>query len=183
VVGERFTFKVGVRCSAGCDLHGYGLSIVSHGRMRAGAAKLGRDIWPGTDALYFTEVEAEAPAAIGQHSFEVRTGEWESELPHVPGAVTLALRVVGPPDCEVTVEVVDRAQQTPIEGAVVVLHPYRATTDADGIAKLKVTKGRYDVMVSGPGYVSSSIATEVAADMITRAELDEEPPEELEYGY
>jgi hypothetical protein len=183
VVGERFKVTVGVKCSAGCDLHGYALRIVGEGGAEAGAATLGNDIWPGTDALYFTEVEADAPAATGLHSFDIRTAGWVSELPHAAGSATLSLRIVNRPECEVTVEVVDRDKQTPIEGAVVVLHPYRATTGANGIATLKVTKGPYDIMVSGPGYISASMATEVTADMATRAELDEEPPPELEFGY
>ena len=183
VAGERFKFTVGVKCSAGCDLHGFGLNIIGEGGAQAGAAKLGNAIWPGTDALHFAEVEAEAPAETGLHSFEVRTAGWDAELPHAAGLATLAVRVVNRPDCEVTVEVVDRDKQIPIEGAVVVLHPYRATTGANGIAKVKVTKGPYDIMVSGPGYIPASMATEIAADLTTRAELDEEPPEELEYGY
>ena len=62
VAGERFKFTVGVRCSAGCNLAGRGLSIVDGNGSQVGAANLGHDIWPGTDALYFAEVEAEAPA-------------------------------------------------------------------------------------------------------------------------
>ncbi len=93
-----------------------------------------------------------------------------------PARSRLAVRVVSPPDCEVTVEAVDREKQTPIEGASVVMHPYRATTDENGIAKLKVTKGQYDILVSGSKYVPVSIPAEVTADMATRAELDVEPP-------
>ena len=117
VAGERFKFTVGVRCSAGCNLGGRGLSIVDGGGSQVGAANLGHDIWPGTDALYFAEVEAEAPAAAGSHPWEVRTAAWDSELPHAAGSAAMAVRVVSPPDCEVTVEVVDRENQSPIEGA------------------------------------------------------------------
>ena len=88
----------------------------------------------------------------------------------------MAVKVVSPPDCEVTVEAVDREKQTPIKGARVVMHPYRAMTDENGIARLKVTKGHYDILVSASKYVPVSITVEVTADMITRAELDVEPP-------
>ena len=88
----------------------------------------------------------------------------------------MAIKVVSPPDCEVTVEAVDREKQTPIKGARVVMHPYRAMTDENGIAKVKVTKGQYDILVSASKYVPVSIPVEVTADMVTRAELDVDPP-------
>ena len=98
------------------------------------------------------------------------------KLPHDAGAAAMAIRVVPAPDCEVTVEAVDRENQLPIKDAHVVMHPYRATTDENGIAKVKVTKGRYDILVSGSKYVAISIPAEVTADIATRAELDVEPP-------
>jgi hypothetical protein len=176
VAGERFRFTVGVRCSAGCNLAGRGLIIVDGNGSQVGAAHLGHDIAPGTDALYCAEVEAEAPATAGGHPWEIKTAAWDSELPHEAGSATMAVRVVRPPDCEVTVEAIDRGNQCPIKGARVVMHPYRAITDEKGVAKIKVTKGRYDILVSGTKYVPLSIPAEVTADMATRAELDEELP-------
>ena len=49
-------------------------------------------------------------------------------------------------------------------------------TDDNGIAKVKVTKGRYDILVSGSKYVAGRTTVEVTADMVTRAELDADPP-------
>jgi len=175
VVGEAFNFVVGIKCSAGCNLAGRELGIFDRDGCQHGAARLGDDIWRGTDALYFAEVESEAPSAGDQH-WEVRTAAWCSDLPHVAGSFRMSVKVVSPPDCEVTIEAVDREKQTPIKGARVVMHPYRATTNENGIARLKVTKGRYDVLVSGSKYVPASTTVEVIANMITRAELDEDPP-------
>ena len=39
VAGERFSFSVGVKCSAGCDLSGRGLSIVGRDGSEVGAAQ------------------------------------------------------------------------------------------------------------------------------------------------
>jgi hypothetical protein len=174
--GQRFKFMVGVRCSAGCNLGSRGLSIVDREGSPVGAANLGHDIWPGTDALYFVEVEAEAPPAAGNYQWEVTTAASNSELPHTAGSLTFGLKVVSPPNCEITVEAIDREKQTPIKGARVVMHPYRAMTDENGIAKLKVTRGQYDVLVSASKCVPVSMVVEVTADMITRAELDVDPP-------
>jgi len=176
VAGERFKFTVGVRCSAGCNLAGRSLTIVDGNGSQVGAAHLGHNIVPGTDAIYCADVEAEAPATAGGHPWEIKTAAWDSELPHKAASATMAVRVVRPPDCEVTVETVDRENQCPIKGASVVMHPYRAITDEKGVAKIKVTKGRYDILVSGSKYVPVRILAEVTADMATRAELEMDSP-------
>jgi hypothetical protein len=174
--GTRFKFMVGVRCSAGCCLAGHGLGIFDQEGSQVGAAKLGGDIWPETDALYVAEIEGEAPPAAGAYQWEVRTAAWDSALPHETGSVAVSIRVVNPPDCEITVEAVDREKQTPIKGARVVMHPYRATTDENGIARIKVTKGQYEILVSATKYLAVCTTADVVADMITRAELDVDSP-------
>jgi hypothetical protein len=176
VAGSRFKFMVGIRCSAGCCLAGQGLGVFDSEGKQVGVAKLGSEIWPESDALYVAEVEAEAPPSAGAHQWQVRTAAWDCALPHEAGAIAVSLRVVPAPDCEVTVEAFDRDRQTPIKGAHVAMHPYRAVTDENGVARVKVTKGRYDIYVSAAKYVSISTSAEVAADMITRAELDADRP-------
>lgn len=174
--GERFRFKVGVRCSAGCCLAGQALSIVDQDGAQVGAANLGNEVWPGTDTLYVTEVEAQAPPAAGTHRWEASIAVSDAELPHAAGSLAMAVRVVDSPDCEITVEAFDREQQAPIKGARVVMHPYRALTDENGVAKVKVTKGQYDILVSASKYLPVSTTVDVTADMITRAELDVDHP-------
>jgi len=177
VAGERFKVSVGVRCSAGCDLGGRELSILDHEGSVVGTVKLGHDVWPGTESLYFAEVEARAPLEAGSHQWEAKMAGWEdAELPHESGSFSLVVRVVSPPDCEVTVRAVDREKQTPITGARVVMHPYRAVTDENGIAKIKVTRGPYDILVSGAQYLPVCTSVEVTADMITSAELEADQP-------
>lgn len=176
VAGARFRFMVGIKCSAGCCLMGHELGIFNQDGSQIGAAKLGAEIWPETDALYVAEIEGEAPPTAGAYQWEVRTAVWDMDLPHAAGSLAISLRVVDPPDCEVTVEAVDKEKQTPIKGARVVVHPYRAMTDENGIARIKVAKGHYDILVSASKYVAVCTAAEVTADMITRAELDVDPP-------
>jgi hypothetical protein len=179
VAGEHFKVALGVRCSAGCDLGGQELSVFDQQGLRTGTAKLGHDVWPGTEALYFAELEARAPLTAGNHRWEVRIADWASKLPHAAGSLSMVVRVVRPPDCEVTVKVVDRESQAPIQGARVVMHPFRAVTDDRGIAKVKVTRGPYDILVSGSKYVPVCTSVEVTADLITRAELDADSGDEI----
>jgi hypothetical protein len=178
VAGERFRVAAGVRCSAGCDLGGRELSLFDQKGYVVGTVKLGRDTWPGTEALYFAEVEARAPLEAGSHQWEAKIAGWDAKLPHTAGSLPIVVRVVSSPDCEVTVRAVDREKQTPIKGARVVMHPYRAVTDDNGIARVRVARGQYDILVSGSRYLPASTSVEVTADLITSAELDADQPDE-----
>jgi hypothetical protein len=180
--GERFRFRVGIKCSAGCKLSGRRLSIVDHEGEEVAAARLADDIWPGTDALHFAEMEAQAPAAPGDYQWQVRTPEWNSGIAHAAGSFTFAVKIVRAPDHEVTVEAFDSETQSPIKGAHVLLHPYRAYTDESGVAKLKVAAGRYKLFVSGFKYIAYQEILEVAGDVTTRAVLAVEPEEQEDYA-
>jgi hypothetical protein len=179
--GERFRFKVGIKCSAGCKLSGRRSSIFDHEGEEVAAAALVENIWPGTDALYFAEMEAQAPPAPGDYQWQVRTAEWNSDVPHAAGSSTFAVNVVRAPDHEVTVEAFDRETRTPIKGAHVLLHPYRAFTDERGVAKLKVAAGRYRLFVSGFKYIAYQEILEVPGDVTARAVLVVEPEEQEDY--
>jgi hypothetical protein len=178
VAGERIGISVGARCSAGCNLAGRELSLCDQKGDQLGTVKLGHDIWPGTKALHFAEIEARAPLEAGSHQWEAKMAGWDGELPHAPGSFALIVRVVTAPDCEVTVRAIDRENQAPIRGARVVMHPYRAVTDDNGIAKVRVARGRYDILVSGSHYMAACTSVEVTADLTTSAELDADQPDE-----
>ena len=178
VAGERFAFAVGARCSAGCALGGRVLGLFDERGHVVGTVKLGRDVWPGTAALYFSAIEARAPLEAGSHQWEAKMDGWDAELPHAVGSFSLIVRTVATPDCEVTVRAVDRESQIPITGACVVMHPYRAVTDDTGIAKVRVARGQYDILVSGPRYLPACTSVEVNADMFSTAVLDADRPDE-----
>jgi hypothetical protein len=177
--GERFSFKVGIRCSAGCKLAGRALSITDQDGVEVAAAKC-EDVWPGTSALYFAEVEAQAPRTPGDITWQVTTPASEQGMPHAAGSCGFAVKVVAPPDHEVTVEAFDGDTLTPIKGAHVLLHPYRALTDERGVARVKVAKGRYTLFVSGFNYIGHERIIDVTSDVTARAELAVEPEEEVD---
>jgi hypothetical protein len=174
--GERFAVSVGARCSGGCGLGGRELSLFDHNGLRAATVKLGDDVWPGTEALYFAQIKVRAPLEAGSHQWEAKIAGGEAEPPHATGSFPLMVRVVSAPDCEVTVRAFDREKQTPIKGARVVMHPYRAVTDDNGIAKVRVARGQYDILVSRSKYMPACASVEVTADMISSAELDADQP-------
>jgi hypothetical protein len=69
--GERFSFKVGIKCSAACKLTDRSLSILDHEGTQVGAANLLDDVWPDTSALYFAELDAQAPLTTGDYRWRV----------------------------------------------------------------------------------------------------------------
>jgi hypothetical protein len=173
--GDSFMIKVGIKCSSACQLTGKEFEIYDHTGARVATGTLGNDPWPGTSALYFAEVELEAPDAVGDYRWEARFPESDSEIPHEEDAHILGVKITSPPECLVTVEAIDKDKQTPIKGMHVLLHPYRAFTDEHGVAKVRVAKGEYKLFVSGFNYIAFRTIVEVTGDVTTKAELSWEP--------
>jgi hypothetical protein len=179
--GEGFRLKIGVKCSAGCKLAGRALNIFDHQGRQVGDGRLFDEVWPGTSALYFAEVEAKAPPTSATYVWQVKAPGSPSPPAHAAGACTLTIKVVGPPDCELTVAAFDRATQMPIKGAHVFLYPYRTSTDETGVAKVKVMRGRYKLHVSGFNYIPCENTIDIEGDVATRVELALEPEGHEDY--
>ena len=184
VAGEKFRMKVGIKCSNECDLTNSDFGVYDHEGAQVATGTLPGDRWPGTTGLYVAEIELEAPAEEGLYTWSVKgpsTGLAEEpsigpgRIPHAEGSVSFGVRVVSHPDYLVTVETIDGESQTPLSGARVVMHPYKAVTDERGVAEMRVAKGAYKLFVSQTRYLTFGLAVEVTADMMARAELYLEP--------
>ena len=55
------------------------------------------------------------------------------------------------------------------------MHPYRAITDENGVARVKVAKGRYKLAVSGFKYIPYKGVIDAESDVTMRLELAAEP--------
>jgi len=168
VAGERFRIKVGIKCSNECRLANTDVGVYDAEGAQIATGTLSDERWPGTTGLYVAEVELEAPAGEGLYSWSVK------DL-HAEGSTSFGLRVVSPPECLLRVEAVDTITQTPLSGARVVMHPYKAVTDERGVAEVRVAKGAYKLFVSQTRYLTFGLPVDVTADMTARAELDVEP--------
>ena len=93
---------------------------------------------------------------------------------HTGGRARFGVRVVSAPSCRVTVVALDAASRTPVEGARVVAHPYRAVTDERGMAELQIPAGEYRLFVSGRGCIPFRFDGTVTADTTIRAELEQD---------
>ncbi|MEI6874116.1 MAG: carboxypeptidase-like regulatory domain-containing protein [Spirochaetota bacterium] len=177
VVGAAFTVKIGVRCSANCRLAGKTIDIHDHEGAKIATATLGALPWPGTDALYWADVELEAPKAEGYNQRTVKFAEADLERPHESASAGFGFLTAGPPEHRVSVEVVDQATDAPIVNADVILHPYRAYSDEQGVATIRVPKGHYEVYISESGKQTFRKPLDVADDATVKAVLLAIPPD------
>ena len=175
--GAEFKLKVGVACSAECKLTGKEIEIYDHEGAKVATETLGGVPWSGTSAVYWAEVELEAPAVEGYYTWTAKFPEPELELPHEEASHTFGFRTGKPPEHEVTVEVIDKDTKTPLKGARVSLHPYRGYTDDGGVAKVEVPKGNYEFYVSKNNYKIFQTTVKVASDIAVKVELLVIPPD------
>ena len=169
--GERFRLKVGVKCTCACNLAGRTVAVFDQAGAEAATGLLRDSPLPGTTALYFTEIEATAPASVGSHEWRATTPASAAGLPHTAGELALAIKVVDVPDCEVTIEAFDQDKGTPIKGLHVMLDPYRALTGEDGIARIKVAQGSYKLYISGLKYIPYEDIIDATGNVTLRAPL------------
>ena len=174
--GAPLRLKVGVKCAAECCAAGWRVAIRDADGRSVASAAVGDVPWPGTAALYYAELELRAPDAEGLHAWEASLEADPATAPgrpaHTDASTRFHVRAVPAPQCLVTVVAVDAASRAPVRGARVVVHPYRAVTDSQGVAELRVPKGAYRLFVSGRDYFPFRSDGEVSADVTIRAELD-----------
>lgn len=171
VFNAKFKLKVGVKCSAECRLTGKKVEIYDHEGAKVATGTLGDVPWSATGALYWAEVELEAPTVEGCYTWEAKFPEPELELPHEGASYTFVFGTARQPEHVVTVEVLDKDTNTPIKHADVLLHPYRDYTDERGMARLMVPKGEYELYVSKNKYEIFQTTVKAASDVAVKAEL------------
>lgn len=134
----------------------------------------------GTEALYPAEVNLTAPDAEGLFRWEVLTpaicveptGEDSYAHEHESATTRFNVRAVPEADCRLTVNAIDRETQVAVQGAQVVVHPYRAVTNENGVAELSLPRGHYRLFVSGRDFFPLRLDGELTTDMTIRAELE-----------
>jgi len=190
--GATFRVRVGVKCASGCAPGAWTVAVHDQDGATRAAVSLGAEPWAGTAALYHAEIELTAPDVEGLHTWEAvaagvpgneaSQGDPENGDPqHGEARASFTVRSVAPPDCLVTVVAVDRQDQTPVAGATVVAHPFRALTDARGVATLRLPKGDYRLFVSGRNYVPFRRDGDISGELTITAELEPDlPPSDAE---
>jgi len=172
MMNSQSKIKVGVKCSAECQLGGKDIEVYDEKAAKAATGRLGETPWPQTSGLYWAEVELAAPATEGGYSWTAKFPAAELELPHEEASSSFSFRTARPPEHVVTVEVIDKDTKTPIKNARVFLNPYRTYTDECGVAKLQVPKGEYKLYASKDhDYETFRTTVEITDDATIKAEL------------
>ena len=179
-VGDEFKIKVGVKCSAECNLAGQAIEIYDHEGARVAAGTLGEVPWPESSAVYWAEVETKAPGIEGRHRWTVRFLEPDLEVTHKEASCSFAIVTARQPEYVVTIEVVEKDTKTPIKNAHVRLRPlmyrgstYMTHTDEGGVARLKVPRGKYQLYVWGDEYEKVVPSVKVDSDLTIKPELSD----------
>ena len=171
VFNTRFKIKVGVKCCAECALAGREVEIYDHAGAKVVTGALGHIRWSDTGALYWAEVELNAPSAEGDYTWEAKFLNPDPEIPHEGASYPYSFRTARQPEHVVKVNVLDKDTNAPIKQADVILHPYRGYTDERGMAMLMVPKGEYALYVSANEWQTFQTTVKVASDVAISAEL------------
>jgi hypothetical protein len=177
VMGERFCLKVGAKSSAGYPLGARTILISDQSGTVIAEANLRDTPWPGTSALYWTEVEVPAPAAEGMFWCSVNFAAAGIETPHEGASSKFSVAIVRPPEHRLTVEVFEKDTKAPIADAQVRLGAYRAATDPSGRAQLAMPSGTYDLTVWKVGFEAPGRTVAIHDDLSIGVEAAIVPPE------
>jgi hypothetical protein len=169
VAGRRATLKVGAACSCGCDLTGTAIAIQTETGRNVGSGTLGPTPWPGTCALYWTELDVAAPDTEGTYSWALQATAPEPS--HEQVSSQFSVIAVNPPEHRVTLKVVERQTGAPVDAVELRLGIFRAATNDAGVARVEVPGGTYDVTAWKIGYEILSSRADVAADMSIQLEV------------
>ena len=163
--GGALPVYVGLRCDHACRLTGARVALLDDAGMQVGDGVLGEAPWPGTEALYWTVVEARAPAAEGVHAWTAVLSDAATELPHAAPPAAFGFRTGKPCEHRAAVRVVDAEGREPVAGVEVRVGPYTAATDADGVAVVAVPQGAFEVTIRKDGLDARPRSVAVDGDL------------------
>jgi hypothetical protein len=145
VMGSRFAIENGAKSSAEIALAGEYIEVRDESEAVVARGCLGKTPYPGTAALYWTNVELVAPAREGLSTWSVVFEPKEFDLPHERASTTFSVSVVRPPEHRLTIKVIDQCTSAPIPDVHVRLGAYRAVTGPEGLAVVEMPGGIYEL--------------------------------------
>jgi len=181
VTGTRFAITIGAKSAANCALKDAEIEICEEGGAVVARGRLGEEPWPGTSALYWTQVELTAPDQEGLGAWSVRFAAAELPLPHDGSSAELRVAIVRPPEHLLTVKVIEKESKTPIDDVQIRLGAYRAATGPAGLAEIMLPKGEHELHIWKAGYDAPSRPVEIDRDMAVEIEASV-IPEDDPYG-
>jgi hypothetical protein len=176
-IADRFTIMVGAKSSGACELAGAKVDILDETGAKVGDGMLGDAPWPGTDALYWTEIALTAPPRDGISRWSAAFAAAELTLPHLGSSCEFSFAAVKRPEHKLTVKVVEGEGAVPVADVQVAVGPHRAATDRDGQARIETPTGKYELAVWKAGFAGGPKAVDIDADLTMQVELTRLPEE------
>ncbi len=178
VAGRPFTVKVGAKCAAGCALAGKAVDVRDEAGTVLASGTLGETPWPGTTGLYWASVEVQAPAALGPFSRALAFSAAELQLPHAGASATFSAVTIPSPDHHLSITVVDKETQAPLQDAYLRVGLVRIATDDTGLARVAVSAGEHGLSIWKAGYDAPDTTVVVTGDDAVRVEMTALPVED-----
>lgn len=178
VAGEKFSVKVGAKCTACCALNGRQVELRNEKGSVLAVGYLGETVWQGTEGLYWTELEAIAPGDEGLHNCSVAFSACDLALPHQSALAALSFVTVKPGRHRVCVAIVERETGAPIAEAQVRLGYYRAASDESGVARFTAPSGKHRLFVWKADFSAPEQVVEVEQDLDLIVEAEALPKED-----
>jgi hypothetical protein len=176
--GEPFAIKVGAKSSGDCHLAGRRIEVRDAAGAVVASGRLGDTPWPGTSALFWTELQLLAPTQPGLATYAAQFDAAEMDLPHEGACSSFTVAVTEPPAHLLTVKVIAKETAAPIEDAQIRLGPHRAATNPAGLAEVRMPKGRYELFVWKAGYDAPTVPLEIDADAFVQVEALAQPEDD-----
>lgn len=176
-IGGKFSVTVGAKSSGACELKGARVEISDETGATVGHGTLGAAPWPGTSGLYWAQIGLAAPRREGTFSWRVAFPVQELKLPHDASSATFGFATTRPPEHRLTVKVTESEGTTPLADVQVALGPYRASTDAAGVASLEIPAGQFGLAVWKAGFEGAPKTVEIAGDVALQVEMTRVPQE------
>jgi hypothetical protein len=165
IAGEKFSVKVGAKCTASCALNGQQVELRDEKGGVLAIGHLGETVWPGTEGLYWTEMEAIAPDDEGLHTCSVAFSACDHALPHQGAMAALSFVTAGPGRHRVSVAIVERETRAPIAEAQVRLGYHRSASDESGVARFMAPSGKHRLFVWKADFSAPEQMVEVEQDL------------------
>lgn len=175
-IGGNFSVTAGAKSSGGCELKGARVEISDETGVTVGHGTLGAAPWPGTSGLFWAQIGLAAPRREGTFSWRVAFPVQELKLPHDASSATFGFTAARPPEHRLTVKVTE-SEGAALADVQVTLGPYRAATDAAGVASLEIPTGQFGLAVWKSGFEGAPKTIEIAGDVALQVEMTRIPQE------
>ena len=178
--GASFAVKAGAKSAADAPLAGCTIELLDEAGEVAGRGTLGDVPLAGTGALYWTEIQLQAPPQEGLITWSVRFGASDLDVPHDVSNTSFSIAVARPPEHVLSVKVIEHATSVPIPDVELRLGAYRGTTGELGLATIAIPKGRYELRVWKAGFEAPPRPLDIDGDAFVEIEalvVPEEDPD------